>query len=78
MRAAYPTRVTYGKVSGAVASKDEYHVWAANSANWNLPDGEYIMGAGQAAAMGVQKVRVMGTRTACAVPPWRRARGEGG
>jgi len=55
--------VSIGRVNGAKASQDEWHVWGANARNWNLNDGEAIIGDGQAAAMGNQHMGVFGIVT---------------
>lgn len=63
LHALFPTRVTFGTVSGANASSTHLQVWGANSQNWNLPEGEAIPGSGQAACMAIQKAGVFGVIT---------------
>lgn len=59
----FPEQVTFGQVDGRVAGPRHYHVWGANAWNWNLADGEKIIGGGQANAFSVQKEGVFGIVT---------------
>jgi hypothetical protein len=66
----YKNRVVYGRVSGSEASDSNYHVWGANSKNWDLSDYVNIPGSGQADDMGEQKEGVFGiVTTPLAGPP---------
>ena len=59
----FPNRISFGFVNGKHANKKKYHVWGANTSNWNLPTGTRIQGGGQAAHMGKQKSGVFGIIT---------------
>jgi hypothetical protein len=59
----YKNRVVYGRVSGSGASATNYHVWGANSKNWDLPPEKRIEGDGQAADMGTMGDGVFGIVT---------------
>ena len=59
----YKNRVVYGRVSGSGASATNYHVWGANSKNWDLPPEKRIEGDGQAADMGTMGPGVFGIVT---------------
>jgi len=59
----YKNRVVYGRVSGSGASATNYHVWGANSKNWDLPPEERIEGDGQAADMKTMGDGVFGIVT---------------
>ena len=63
LAAQFPGRVLFGTVSGAAASETCFQVWGANNKNWDLPNGTPILGGGQAAVMGVQKLGVFGIVT---------------
>ena len=63
LKSDYPHRVTFGRVSGADAGPSNLVVWGANARNWDLPDGKFIDGAGQAAAMGYMKPGIFGVVT---------------
>lgn len=60
---AFPDQVQFGRVNGKYASHSHYHVWGANAWNWNLDDGEKIVGGGQAKAFKIQKEGVYGIVT---------------
>ena len=75
LRAEFPGRVCYGRVSGHAASANNIQVWGANAANVSVCDGARIEGGGQAAAMGVQKPGIFGIVT---TPLCGRPRGGSG
>ena len=64
LQARFPGRVTFTtQLEGARASSTRFLVWGANARNWNLPDGIFIPGGGQAADMGRQKRGIFGIIT---------------
>lgn len=74
LKLKYNDRVVYGKVfrgdSGSGASATNYHVWGANSKNWDLGPGETIEGKGQADDMKTMGDGVFGiVTTPLAGPP---------
>jgi hypothetical protein len=64
LQARFPGRVTFTtQLEGARASSTRFLVWGAHARNWNLQDGIFIPGGGQAAAMGRQKRGIFGIIT---------------
>jgi hypothetical protein len=64
LQARFPGRVTFTtQLEGARASSTRFLVWGAHARNWNLPDGDFIPGGGQAADMGRQKRGIFGIIT---------------
>ena len=64
LQARFPGRVTFTtQLEGARASSTRFLVWGAHARNWNLQDGIFIPGGGQAADMGRQKRGIFGIIT---------------
>jgi hypothetical protein len=62
----YMKQVIFGPIyphGGGEPSAKNYHVWGANSLNWDLPKGKLISGSGHASSIGEQRPGVFGIIT---------------